>query len=51
MEVGPVHPANHDITYTKYIKGGERVSNGAYANGEHRWVSNVTSDAVHVIKY
>ena len=38
-------------SYQEYIKGGERVSNGTYANGEHRWESNVTFGAAHVIKY
>ena len=35
----------------EYIKGGERVSNGAYADSEHRWESNVTFCAAHMFKY
>ena len=31
------------------VDEGERVSNGAYINGEHHWESNVTLNAVHVI--
>ena len=31
------------------VDEGERVSNGAYINGEHHWESNVTLNAVHMI--
>ena len=46
----PHQPSSY-VYQQEYIKGGERVSNGAYANGEHRWESNVTFGSVHVIKY
>ena len=31
------------------VDEGERVSNGAYINGEHHWESNVTLNAMHMI--
>ena len=30
------------MVIARVYKGGERVSNGAYTNGAHRWESNVT---------